>query len=269
MTRPPQHSHRTRIDDFPSITINGPRAVTYDFHSSAPSVILTVPTTSSWDSLTYWHYTDSACEHLLIPSRPDHEGCRAMLLRSANLHFAETYRLGHHHPRYPPQEKTIRPLDRVFWKPFSNRGDQGHDLVAVIRSVDPSCAQRLYRNVAGVTVDAEKYPLMENTPRFVGFVHGRLAVMPQLQLLFAKVLLWVQLCLVFYENDFWVVWWMPNLWWLWYKRERGKPAWVSVLEANISTAVSIGILWTTAKLAKVVFGMHSEYEDYMPSSKIG
>jgi len=159
----------------------------------------------------------------------------------------------------------MRPMERVFWKPYAEKkhGFQGHPTEIRLRTVDPACGQTLYRNLAGVTLDASIYPRLQSTPVPVRWLWRSLSVIPPLQRRFGAFLLELQKSAILRANDFWVVRWTPRIGWLWWwKVWDGPPRWVPSLERSISDGISAGILIVFAFIAVRMLGMKTDYPEY-------
>jgi len=180
-----------------SLTLPEPGAVTLSFFENGHSVIkITVPPTSTWKMNYHWHKLPDLCERIDFLPGGDVE-----LYRSLGVYRNSTIsgRAGMHWQN--------RPGERCTWFLNSHRDHPAGspDLEAFVQSPGN---EEMWRNVVSCILDNDLWPELRTTPLLCRLWIRLVKMLPVvgtgLSSRIMRVVLWVQLLLIYKRHGYWV-----------------------------------------------------------------
>lgn len=211
--------------------------IVFDFQRARPNLFLEIPRGSQWYSVRHMHFTAEMC---------------------ISIHaLSGRWFLGEMRAWNPP----------VLWGPQRPQQwmDFGHDdpskNAATAELIGSERTLQLYHTIASVVQDAEVYFSLCTTPLWVHGVYFLLRLIPSAQNWMVQRVLWIQLRMIFYRNDFWeshgACYIFRWLYWM------NPPQWVLEFEAWSEFCISRIVQGLNYWLGRTLFGMSDSYREYV------
>jgi hypothetical protein len=184
--------HRTNTRTQSTFHLQHPAPVTFDFTSlSTAGLTVTIPHHSAWRTPTYWHKTTLFCETLECISG-------YYLVTTARL-----YEWGDGTDSGPGPQilKELAPDDMIAWSwnPYRSVDDPVDSVYALKGSPE---MMAFYRQICSVNQDAEVYFSLPSTPLWLRLLYASLKYIPRVREWLVSGMLWVQLRVIYYKNDY-------------------------------------------------------------------
>ena len=173
--------------------------------------------------------------------------------------------------RLPSGISMLPPGSSFNFKPehhygFSSNMDN-HELVVLLEAEESQI--NLHRNICSVVTDAQLYPSLASTPCWIRILYQALSYSPQTQRHFIAKLLWIEIQMMRYTHDFYVVHgWInaPYLWWLAHPWEECRePQWTYDITWWSCAAISRVVQGICYWVGNLLLGMKGEYREYTPT----
>lgn len=175
--------------------LNHPDPVSFDFSASSTAVDITIPPYSGWITQHHWHETAQACETIEPQEGSYMISLSTVATRGTGLHIGDGK--GFVLP--------LRPGTMVQWKRNPHQVGAENE-ATVFRLKGPVEMLDFYRQVCSVNQDAEVYFQLPSTPLWLRGLYAFWAWIPyfgtRLRAWLTSQLLWVQLQVIYYKNDY-------------------------------------------------------------------
>ncbi|OAQ59537.1 hypothetical protein VFPPC_03771 [Pochonia chlamydosporia 170] len=215
--------------------------IIFDFHRAAPNVFIEVPTGSRWYSVPQTHHTVEAC--ISIRTRSGVWFIGSMIAGQPVLWGPE---LPDHWMYFAGNHRGISPS------------------TAEIIGSKQSC--ELYHTIASVEQDAEAFFSLCTTPLWVRLLYTAAGLFPLARAWLVHKILWIQLRMIFYKNDYWeshgACYFFRWFYWMW------APQWVQDFEDWSEFAISYAVQWSSYWTGRLLLGMREFYPEYAMDTEL-
>lgn len=254
-------SYRARTGTQSKFNLLHPHPVAYDFaNQGADELKIIVPPYSAWTCSTHWHDTVQACETLTA-----YEGHFYIFLYYLSPRGASgsVNGVGKGPAGF---EMTIAPGQAVRWDKNLHMETAGETLVFSLRG--NAKAHNFYRQLCSVNQDAETYFRLSSTPLWLRILYQALGWAPYIgawmRAWLVERLLWVQLRVIYAENDYLEDEGHIPYTWPWCLLPFPPSFYDILLDMEYRSRIRISKLVqkTFHLLGTSVFGMKASYDEY-------